>query len=182
MFRVSVTDKDPSSYIDTGATTHMYSDKQICTYLDERNTKGVTLTNGQNLSTVRIGDGCIKCITGNDKKRIIKLTDVIYVPRLHENLISVNKFTSNGFETHLKNNQCHITRNYEIIVCASEKFVLYEIDLLQQAYTLVKSKTQQSVYTCGTTYCKHRNPKAIQLLAKAQASNFRIKPCDKLKT
>ena len=177
-----MTDKDPSSYIDTGATTHMCSDKQICTYLDERKTKGVALTNGQNLSTARIGDGCIQYITSNDEKRIMKLTDVIYVQQLHGNLISVNKFTRKGFEAYLKNNQCLITRNDEIIVCASEKFVLYEIDLLQQACTLVTSKTQQSVYTCGTTDSKHRDPKAIQLLAKAQASNFRIKPCDKLKT
>ena len=72
----------------------MCSDKQFFTYLDGRYTKEVTLANGQKLLTAGIGEGFIQCITGNNEKRRIKLTDVIYVLQLHENLISVKKLTS----------------------------------------------------------------------------------------
>ena len=44
-FRVSMTDKDHSWYIDSGATTYMCSDKKFFTYLDGRYTKGVALAN-----------------------------------------------------------------------------------------------------------------------------------------
>ena len=116
----------------------MCSDKNFFTYLDGRYTKEVALANDQKLSTAGIGDRFIQCITGNNEKRRIKLTDVIYVLQLHGNLISVRKLTSKGFEVQFKDNECIITRNEEIIVRASDKFGLYEIDMLQKHARLVK--------------------------------------------
>ena len=62
-FRVSVTDKDPSWYIDSGATTHMCSDKIFFTYIDGLYNKGVALANGKKLSIAGIGEGFTQCIT-----------------------------------------------------------------------------------------------------------------------
>ena len=84
-FRVSVTGKDPLWYTDSGATTHMCSDKKFIIYL-----KKVVLANGQKLLAVGLGERFIQCMRGNNEKRRIKLTaDLIYVRQLHGNLISV---------------------------------------------------------------------------------------------
>ena len=90
--------------------------------------------------------------------------------------------TIKGFEVHFKDHECLIIRNEEIIVRASEKFGLYKIDLLQQACTLSEVKGTAECIHVWHNRLGHRDPKAIQLLAKAQASKFRIKPGDKLKT
>ncbi len=80
---------DPSWYLDTGATSHMTYDSGI-------------LSNSQpycGLDTVAVGDGTtlpIKAI-GNfsidTSNSSFHLPGTLYVPSLHKNLLSVQKFT-----------------------------------------------------------------------------------------
>ena len=141
-----MTDKDPSWYIDSGASTHMCSDNNFFTYFDRGYTKGLVLANGQKLSTAGIGEGFIQCITGNNEKRRTKLAGVINVRQQHGNLTSVKKLTSKGCEVHFKDNECIITRNEETIVRASRNFDLCFRPVAASMYNY-RSLRDRRVYT-----------------------------------
>ena len=84
-FRASDTDYRNSWYVDSGATSHMCSDRKFFVELEQH--KGqIVLADGQKLMTHGIGTGYLNCRCDNQCKRI-KVTEVLYIPQLKGNFV-----------------------------------------------------------------------------------------------
>ena len=79
--------------VDSGATSHLCNDKSMFTVFDSlENPQEIVLGDGHTLDAVGIGDVVLNLVVdGKIKKR--QLRDVLYVPRLTCNLLSVSKTT-----------------------------------------------------------------------------------------
>ena len=60
---------------------------------------------------------------------VLKLTDVLYVPSLRRNLISVSRLDDDGYDFHFGNGQCKIVFNNKCVGLAFRQDKLYLLSL-----------------------------------------------------
>ena len=95
--------------VDSGATCHMCSNKKL--FVDFQLLKKpmeVTLGDGHTLEAIGTGVVSLKMKLPNSSSRRCNLQDVLYVPALSYNLVSVAKAAENGKVTEFDDNGCHI--------------------------------------------------------------------------
>ncbi|CAL2237738.1 unnamed protein product [Prunus armeniaca] len=90
-------------YLDSGCSNHMSGNKQLFAKMDESFRDNVKL--GNNSSLCVMGKGNIK-IEVNGVMHCI--TEVFYVPKLKNNLISLGQLQEKGMVILIKKNSCHI--------------------------------------------------------------------------
>ena len=168
-------------YVDSGASAHMTSDLSFFTSLDTEHKRTVTLANGQKLLTAGIGEGFVRCVSG-DGDQLVKLTEVLHVPDLRGNLISVKKLTSKEFQVCFRGKQCFITKADKTIASATEHLGLYKLDISDSVRQVFEGKQPECIHVWHNRL-GHRDPNVIRDMDKRQtAKNFHIKPCTVLKT
>ena len=177
-FKAHTTDIEQSWYIDSGATSHMCGDRNFFVKLDELKKSHVILADGQKLTSAGVGEGVLQNIIEDGRNQQIKLLDVLYVPELKGNLISVKKLTDKGFEVHFKDDQCHIMKDGKILIRANEDKGLYYLQLIQTALKTVEVNEAKCIHFWHNRF-GHRDPNAIRILEKNKiAEGIDIKPCD----
>lgn len=77
--------------IDSGASSHMTSDKQFFSAIDEASAPDVFLADGTAVKSAGCGEGKVYGVDGCGGIVEITLTDVLYVPSLNCGLLSVTK-------------------------------------------------------------------------------------------
>lgn len=91
--------------LDSGATSHITGKKELFCELSPIDEKKIKVANGYKLDIV--GNGSIKIQFKNEKGdiSIAKLTDVLYVPAIKANFVSIQKLTTKGFEVRFSTKQ-----------------------------------------------------------------------------
>lgn len=77
---------------------------------------------GETTFTTKSCDGGVNKIT---------LKEVLYVPELKSNLISISEVTKNGYTLIFYKDKCRLSRNGNICLEAKMKNSLYEVELLE---------------------------------------------------
>ena len=86
--------------VDSGATCHMCNDReQFIDFKDMSNTQEATLGDGHTLDGTGIGTVKIEALLPDGNTRNCRLENVLYVPKLSYNLLSVSKATEAGTTT-----------------------------------------------------------------------------------
>ncbi|XP_014515297.1 uncharacterized protein LOC106773120 [Vigna radiata var. radiata] len=88
---------------DNGCTNHMTYDKELFKCLDITEVKWVRIGNGEQLPVK--GKGSIAITTHIDTKT---LSDVLYVPKINQNLLSVGQLLEKGFKVIFEDKVCTI--------------------------------------------------------------------------
>lgn len=109
LFIACETDIKDAWYIDSGATSHMCSNVNFFANLKEQYSGQIKLAVGDKLKISGIGLCLLKCLLDNQQSKI-EVTDVLYVPQLKGNLISVRKLTRKGFKVIFKEETCKIMK------------------------------------------------------------------------
>ena len=84
-----------SWYVNSGATSYMTNDKTLFNIEFIKLMDTVTTADDKNAMVLGKGSGSIKL---NGSKNKVTLNDVLYVPDLFGNLLSVKKITEHGFK------------------------------------------------------------------------------------
>jgi transposase InsO family protein len=171
-FRTGDTDSRDAWYTDSGASSHMCSNRNFFVELNNKHKGQVVLADGQKLSTLGIGTGYLNCEFDSQHNKI-KVADVLFVPQLKGNLISVRKLTERQFKVVFENDSCKIMRNDEVLAHASLQHGLYELNSCNHA---LLSAVDTGCIHVWHSRLGHRDPNAIRLLEQ-QLKNFQIKPC-----
>jgi hypothetical protein len=112
-------------WIDSGATIHVA--KSLPGFRSTRNTQRrercVKVANGVQADVEAVGDLSLELTDSF----VILLRDVLYVPSLQRNLISVSYLDNDGYDCHFENGKCMIMFNNE---CVGLAFLQGEIYLL----------------------------------------------------
>jgi hypothetical protein len=90
-------------------------------------TRNVHMGDDSIVEAIGMGSILVKVMVKGRTKRI-RIKDVFHVPKLHANLLSVNKILSNGYQVQLNMNEC-IVRAFdgEVIAIALRESNLYQV-------------------------------------------------------
>lgn len=113
--------------IDSGASSHLTSDRSAFVKIDESVRSVVTTAGGNKLRTAGVGDCVIKSVDARGRKVNITLTDVLFVPRLEGSLISVGKLSEKGVLTTFNGGKCELLRGDKVIATAARIDGLYQL-------------------------------------------------------
>ena len=127
-FYVSTSKMSPADWIiDSGCSNHMCFSKD--SLIDFKSIRGeVTIGNGNTLPIEGIGNIIASVKTDNCVNKF-QLENVLYVPGLAANLISVSQATKNGLNVTFKHNGVDLVKNTNVIMRAKMEDGLYCVRL-----------------------------------------------------
>lgn len=167
--------------VDSGASSHMTSDRQFFTMLDESSAPDVFLADGTAVKSAGCGEGKVYGVDGCGGMVEITLTDVLYVPSLNCGLLSVTKLTSRGFTVVCKESGCDI--------CDDSGKVIAKGVRAGSLYQLKVSETVSNADATGKHHndlCQHqwhrrfghRDPTIVDKINREKlAVGFEVKDC-----
>ena len=103
------TNETDSWIIDSGATCHICNNRQsFVNFHTLEKPQEVTLGDGHTLSATGTGNVTLETVLDNGKTKICQLHDVLYVPKLAYNLLSVSNTTEAGKIVKFNSSDCQI--------------------------------------------------------------------------
>lgn len=113
-------------YIDSGASMHMCSEKDWMYNIREPSVKTITVANREPLAVKGAGEINVNLAQGGT----IQLKNVLYVPGLAANLISVSSITKSGYKVQFSEKGCNVSDIKGNIICsATLRNKLYALDM-----------------------------------------------------
>ncbi|XP_051163516.1 uncharacterized protein LOC127282958 [Leptopilina boulardi] len=172
-------------YVDSGATSHMTTSKDTFDDYDPSVKGFVQLADsGKSCEVKGKGSGTIKCIVDGYLKEI-KIHNVLYVPSLSSNLLSVIKLTKEGYSLNFEENSCKVIKEGKVQAVAYSEIGangLYKIKTDADKACIVKNKLNGKHGTdCQHVWHRilgHRDLQAIKDLSeKGLAVGISVKDC-----
>lgn len=161
--------KSTSFLVDSGASHHMIGSRKWFTqYVKGQGTRDVRLASNQRLKVAGQGEACLTAKSEN-KLVDLELKNVLLVPRIRKNLLSISQLTDDGFEIKVKNDELTMIKN-KIAIKVPKVNGLYRLkaNLCSQQYTVNNAECApvQENEASGMTVSKpvKENSKAKQSL------------------
>ena len=123
--------------IDSGASSHMCQTKDVFTeYTTLDNPEYVTVADGSKVQGIARGSVRLSVRVSQTKQRTVTLKNVLHVPALNGNLLSVKAATQNDYVVQFGRNRCWV-KNQRSMVIAKGTLVnkLYYLDLADIDHT-----------------------------------------------
>ncbi|KFD59738.1 hypothetical protein M514_28083, partial [Trichuris suis] len=164
--------------VDSGASSHMTSEKTFFKSLRPYKQQ-IYLANGASVYTAGIGDGWLQCRLPNGRTQQVQLKNVLYVPVIQGNLLSVRQIVQHGFRVIFEDTACTVSRRSRVVAYAVRHGSLYELDC-------VAAEDSARVATSAT--CLHRWHRRLghrdlsgikRLLSEGLATGIDVKMCGK---
>src|SRR6218665_2122830 len=119
-------------------TCVLCSNKNLFKTINFKHKADVFMADGQKIPTTGTGDIFLQCTKHDGTNHMAKLCDVLYVPQLRGNLISVKKLVEKGLEIHFKGKLCRIIKNGETKAEATEHKRLFELNVSQKLLKVIE--------------------------------------------
>ena len=139
--------------VDSGATCHMCHDRNLFTDIKSlKDPLEVAMGDGHTLTAAGKGDVTLDVRLPNEKNKSCKLHDVLYVPKLSYNLLSVAKAAQRGKVTKFTKSGCYILdKQHNLIAKASKVGSLYYLDhspyqVQEEANSAKSSETKEDIW------------------------------------
>ena len=162
--------------VDSGATSHMCKEKNLFSDLKRTSQNKIFLGDGRTITSEGIGKVNLILKT-NKSQTVMEISDVLFVPDLAENIISVKKLSEKNIAVEFIRDKCFVREaegKYEI---ASIRGGLYKLHACRKE-TCATSKEFEETEFCVHQWHKrlaHRNLKDIKNLEK---DGIKVKACD----
>jgi len=118
-------------YIDSGATAHMCSTRDYFESMSESTIRDIRTAGKETVKATGTGTVRVDVIT-DGKVKTIKLLDVLYVPDLRGNLLSVSAVVSKGFRIEFSDENADIfDKKGSIVLRAAKKDKMYVVETAQ---------------------------------------------------
>ncbi|GKU93722.1 hypothetical protein SLEP1_g7290 [Rubroshorea leprosula] len=155
---------EDSWYVDSGCTNHMVRDVKLFTKLDRSIRTRVRLGNGYVVQAEGKGNVSIQT-----KEGIKTITDVLYIPSLSQNLLSVTQLMKHGYSVHFKQDVCQIFHLHGSEVAnvkmVDNSFPLMWSDVKQ--HVLISKEDETTLWHRRYGHC---NVKTLKFLQSSQLS------------
>jgi transposase InsO family protein len=157
--------------IDSGATCHISNNKLLFEeYESLSEPQPVTLGDGNTLDALGRGVVTLQLKLPNGDLKIGKLNDVLYVPKLAYNLLSVTKVTEMGKAVYFNKSGCNICDEQEKLVAVASKVgSLYYLNCSRMQQ--VNATVNQSKENLWHRRFGHLSEKGLRRLAKEKLVN-----------
>ena len=131
---LSAVDEADSWIIDSCATYHICNDRQsFLEFHSLERPQHVTLGDDHSLNSIGIGNVAIELLLGNGKTRQCHLYNVLCVPKLSNNLLSVSKATKAGKRVEFNSTDCQIVnKEGKVVAVGIRKGSFYYLSCQQK--------------------------------------------------
>ncbi|KAH9681306.1 hypothetical protein KPL71_026926 [Citrus sinensis] len=149
-------------YLDSGYSNHMTGERDIFISLDQSFNSQVKLGDGKMQKAV--GKGIIAVHTKGGNKKLI--SDVLYVPNLTQNLLSVGQLIQKGFPIYFDDEKCKIidkTNNHTVAVVEMSKNKVFPLVMPLDENVALKTENSDLSNLWHLRY-GHLNYKGLNLL------------------
>ncbi|KAL0269915.1 UNVERIFIED_CONTAM: hypothetical protein PYX00_007495 [Menopon gallinae] len=120
----NVSARDDLWCLDSGSTSHICNTPHKIQNLEQSGTKRLRVANGQ--TTEICGSGTVKIKTGNYNNKNVAINNVLLVPELKMNLLSVSKITDKGLDIIFNKDSAKIMdRNGRVLLKCERRGDLY---------------------------------------------------------
>ena len=155
--------------IDSGATCHMCSDKKLFRELNDlERPQEVTLGDGHLLEATAEGTVALRTLLPDGNTKKCSLHNVLYVPRLSHNLLSVSKVAEAGKITKFNRCGCEILNgDNEVIAFATKAGDLYYLEFCRNPQQLNVAEKVSKERLWHRRY-GHLSENSLQKLAKGR--------------
>ena len=130
----AVDSREADSWIvNSGATCHICNDRRSFVEIHTmKKPQDVMLGDGHALSAIEAGDVTLELVLRNGKTKCCRLHNVLYVPKLAYNLLSVSKVTKVGKRVKFYSNDCQILdRDDKVVAVGVRRGNLYYLSCQQ---------------------------------------------------
>lgn len=137
------TKNNPNTWIlDSGATEHMTSVREKY-FKFKPYSSTVEVANSEKIKVTGIGDTIIK-LPGEAEEKTIALSNVLYVPNLGGNLLSIGRIEERGFKVEFSDGEAKILeKNGVVILTAKREGRLYVVKEKQDFAHIARSKNDE---------------------------------------
>lgn len=175
-------EKSRKWFLVSGATSYMACVKDFFVSLDLNRKGHVSLADEKVLVEIQgIGTCTIKNFLNNGETKEIVIKNVLYMPRLSSNLISMKKLARDGYKLVLESEECNIFKCGELKAVVEPYGDLYELKTAEKVF--IAASGGQSSESCMHVWHRrfgHRNIGAIKdLVKKRLATEIAISDCGK---
>lgn len=166
-------------YLDSGATSHMTSDKSVLSNWSSAKQPEICLADGTKIVCSGTGSGKLVSVADNGDRVKVTLNDIIHVPSLAGNLLSVSKICDLGFEVLFHRGGCKILRGQEAILVGERHGGLYRLKQYVEKALLTNPEHPQLCEHLWHRRLGHRDPDAISAIVREELGfGLKMKKCD----
>jgi GAG-pre-integrase domain len=160
-----------SWYEDSGATSHMTNCKEWLDNFTSTERKHVTVANNAILDAQGCGDVLVQGNTGTTTK----ISNVVHVPGLNANLLSVSKMVSNGLDVTFSKEGCQIYKQGDILATATSVGGMYKLDATRKTERASTAAAGESnTHKLWHQRLGHLNRRDMGLLAKGMVTGMHV--------
>lgn len=133
-------------YIDSGASTHMTKHQHLLQNETSAYIKSIRVANDKSLQVKGSGQVSLKVQNNKNEYKTILFRNVLYVPELATNLISVSQIIKNGGQVKFNNKGCLIlNQNKEVVATASLINNMYRLNISNE-FAYISDVNEQDPY------------------------------------
>lgn len=104
--------------IDSGATSHVTSDKSCFTTFEHTTSTSLNVANGEKVNIRGKGTCKLEFVNSDGIESSTIVTNVLYAPEINGNLLSVKKLIDKGLSVNFSGSSCEIKKNEKQIAIA----------------------------------------------------------------
>ena len=161
--------------IDSGATSHMCGNRDLFYSLKESKYGQVTVANG--MKTPAMGSGSIRLKVNTDEGSLkVLLNNVLWVPHLKGNLISVNQLGRKGFTVMFTSDKCKLSDGNKWQSIGKHRGGLYILNNIGESF-LSDSQSKESAKICIHEWHKRLGHRNLADIREMHKEGLKIAPC-----
>lgn len=112
-------------YIDSGASQHMCRERSWMYNITPSTVNNIKVADNKTVTVKGCGNVNLQIRDSEGKPQTIQVRNVLYVPTLTTNLLSVSQMTKNGCEVNFEKNGCKVYQNNRLILTALQHNNMY---------------------------------------------------------
>lgn len=153
-------------YLDSGATKHMCRDRNLFETIKLSNGANVIMANGAKVAEKGRGVVKIKCIDDVSRSREVTIEDVLWLPELEANLISISKLAQKGLVVTFASGGANISKNGKIVATAKLINGLYKMQQVDQVMVAHDNTHKENCIHQWHRRLGHRDFEALKKLKR----------------
>lgn len=118
-------------YLDSGASCHMTGSKNLLDSCETMKEQKVLMADGKAISCDTRGKAYVPGEDYQGHSIVVSLKDVVVVPGLSANLVSVQAITKNGFSVVFSDKNCQIMKGEKTVVVGKKVGMLYRLNKVE---------------------------------------------------
>lgn len=160
--------------VDSGATQHMCKNEGSFFQLDITHKGNIIVANGNKTPIMGKGNVRLTLASGNDRWDV-ELKDVLWVPGLNDNLVSVNQLGRKGYTAVFTQEACHLSKGSQWFCVANHMNGLYTLNNAGRCLNSSEEVVDESL--CIHEWHRRLAHRNLADIRRMRAEGIKIKDC-----